>query len=1090
MELFRLANLNNYEMTSNDILFLYENSLSALKTQMATAGNSGFYVLSNPSPAQPVNNWVITMGKGILDYNVLINKPSIDGIPLSGDMTSYDLGLATLSALSSDYVPYDFPIKDVNLRDKTLFLDLLVSQNDLSSSINLKNQTIYDNSSAISFEWTSRLFKDSLETNSLDYQNRNLIGDWNINGASLSGDVDTLLNHISALSSEIDNVSSDLTAHNTDGTAHLDIRGNITSLSSELLSTLELTSTNLTQSINNLSGSLSAYALETFVTSSLTSHNENPSAHLDIRDDITNISNGLSAYELTANKGQHGGYTPLDGGGKVPLQHLPSTVLQYIGVWDASTNSPTLSSPDITKISNVYNVSVSGTQFGIAFSNGDWAIYNSLGVIEKSDNSDDVKSVNGQMGIVVLDTDDILDTATRRYTNDTAISRLANTSGTNTGDQDLGPYVLTTTLTSDYVPYSGANQSINLASNSLSTTGSIYADNIEYILNKTTDLSSNLSDVYYPTTSAVKTYVTNSITDHNSSETSHQDIRNSAVTTFSDVVYLRYNAVSGTQPGESGTSFVAPSTWYVTQTNSLYYLDTRDSSNVSQSLMVVIPDASASNLNKTITFRKSDLTGDLSTITLSSVGGQNIGPTTTLIFNHPSDFIQLVANEWEFSGGGGYKWRQSYDERQPSNTVVVAKRGECGYSSIQTAINAIKDANSYSNPYLIAVQPGVYNENITLKDGVNLKGLGASPWEVRIQPASGTVLTWADNSTYSHVDNVILVGPQTVNTGDNVIKIPNGTHFMSNVVLEWITSGPFNATEMVMVSAAGNSDTRIDASQIFYIQSGLTQPGNNRQRLFKSIGQARLGMVGSKCTALVNDSSDSIYFLKDESTNTEGKFWKDNSISISVTNEDFSGNVKLIEATGGTDSIHFQSNNMLLSAFPAPSGGNYATMYASYGGNGDTIHSLGNEIEIQGFGANYIAILDSTATLGSHFDDTTTSSDLSGTGTFKYVYSPIDGNLSVSNDLTVENNVIIPALSGDNTIVISDTNGVLTDTTMSISQGAAGGSLLNVIEFTTDPLINEKIEGDLWVTDNPATSGKVLKYYDGTYTYSVEMSRE
>ena len=38
------------------------------------------------------------------------------------------------------------------------------------------------------------------------------------------------------------------------------------------------------------------------------------------------------------------------------------------------------------------------------------------------------------------DTDDITDTATNRFTNDTDISRLANTSGTNTGDQDLSGY--------------------------------------------------------------------------------------------------------------------------------------------------------------------------------------------------------------------------------------------------------------------------------------------------------------------------------------------------------------------------------------------------------------------------------------------------------------------------------------------------------------------------------------------------------------------------------------------------------------------------------------------------------------------------
>lgn len=48
-----------------------------------------------------------------------------------------------------------------------------------------------------------------------------------------------------------------------------------------------------------------------------------------------------------------------------------------------------------------------------------------------------VDSVNWETGVVVLDTDDISDTATNRYTNDTDIARLANTSGTNTGDQTI-----------------------------------------------------------------------------------------------------------------------------------------------------------------------------------------------------------------------------------------------------------------------------------------------------------------------------------------------------------------------------------------------------------------------------------------------------------------------------------------------------------------------------------------------------------------------------------------------------------------------------------------------------------------------------
>ena len=59
-----------------------------------------------------------------------------------------------------------------------------------------------------------------------------------------------------------------------------------------------------------------------------------------------------------------------------------------------------------------------------------------------------VDSVNGQTGVVVLDSDDIIDTATNRYTNDSDIARLANTSGTNTGDQDLSGYATDSDLSS------------------------------------------------------------------------------------------------------------------------------------------------------------------------------------------------------------------------------------------------------------------------------------------------------------------------------------------------------------------------------------------------------------------------------------------------------------------------------------------------------------------------------------------------------------------------------------------------------------------------------------------------------------------
>lgn len=109
-------------------------------------------------------------------------------------------------------------------------------------------------------------------------------------------------------------------------------------------------------------------------------------------------------YERIANKGAANGYASLDGGGKVPVAQLPSSLMQYQGVWDASTNSPTLAD-GTGDTGDVYRVTVGGTRNlgsgNITFDVGDYVIYNGT-VWEKSDTTDAVASVAGKTGVVTL----------------------------------------------------------------------------------------------------------------------------------------------------------------------------------------------------------------------------------------------------------------------------------------------------------------------------------------------------------------------------------------------------------------------------------------------------------------------------------------------------------------------------------------------------------------------------------------------------------------------------------------------------------------------------------------------------------------
>jgi hypothetical protein len=115
----------------------------------------------------------------------------------------------------------------------------------------------------------------------------------------------------------------------------------------------------------------------------------------------------------------------------------------YQGVWDASTNTPTLTSSVGTNgFYYIVNVAGSTNLNGITdWKIGDWAIFNG-GVWQKVDNTESVTSVNGFTGAVSLTTDNIAQGTTNLY----FANSLARTavSLTTTGSSGVATYNNTT----------------------------------------------------------------------------------------------------------------------------------------------------------------------------------------------------------------------------------------------------------------------------------------------------------------------------------------------------------------------------------------------------------------------------------------------------------------------------------------------------------------------------------------------------------------------------------------------------------------------------------------------------------------------
>lgn len=142
----------------------------------------------------------------------------------------------------------------------------------------------------------------------------------------------------------------------------------------------------------------------------------------------SDIQTQLDAKVDESREGAANGIATLDAGGKVPVSQLPNSVMEYLGTWAASTNTPTLSN-GTGNAGDVYIASDAGTvDFGagnITFAAGDWVIY-SGSVWQKSVNSNAVASVNGFTGVVVLDTDDIAEGTALYFTDERAQDAVGN----------------------------------------------------------------------------------------------------------------------------------------------------------------------------------------------------------------------------------------------------------------------------------------------------------------------------------------------------------------------------------------------------------------------------------------------------------------------------------------------------------------------------------------------------------------------------------------------------------------------------------------------------------------------------------------
>jgi hypothetical protein len=180
----------------------------------------------------------------------------------------------------------------------------------------------------------------------------------------------------------------------------------------------------------------------------------------------------LDTYQLRSEKGNANGYASLDSGGKVPISQLPSSIMEYKGTWNASTNTPTLAN-GTGDTGDVYICNVAGTvdfgAGGITFAVGDYVIYSGTIWQRSSGAVGTVTSVALTVG------GDAISVSGSPLTTSGTLGLTFN--GT-TAQYIRGNGTLETfpSLTG-FVPYTGATANVNLGTNNITAQNNILNGN-------------------------------------------------------------------------------------------------------------------------------------------------------------------------------------------------------------------------------------------------------------------------------------------------------------------------------------------------------------------------------------------------------------------------------------------------------------------------------------------------------------------------------------------------------------------------------------------------------------------------------------
>jgi hypothetical protein len=437
----------------------------------------------------------------------------------------------------------------------------------------------------------------------------------------------------------------------------------------------------------------------------------------------------------------------------------------------------------------------------------------------------------------------------------------------------------------------------------------------------------------------------------------------------SDVIYLTYDGVNGTQSGEKGCTLTSSGSWTITKLNAVYYLD----SNLG-ALTITIPDVDSGNVNSELFFRKPGLMTESNSIILQTESGQDIGPSDSFYFEKPGSFATLVANNFGSGGLPNYRWRQVTDDKGIVNYIDVAESGG-DYSDLQQAIDSAEDGN------VINIHPGTYIGNFVVDKDIILRGDNTT--NCILTSYSGTTLTL--NGTDSIALDELSVRSQPVGIpGCHAIRsVSSAINYIDSCHVFMMTTATYG--DAIYVDGGGTFRVSGSALQYFNIVAG-----GGTHSLINTINGSISFRDSSTSVHTSANSYDYYFTIYNNANDSEIKAYTSQAI-MNATSSGFGG-IMTFMRNNASSGIIYSAHNLIEVTGP----GSVGTGYAYSATDGTTIRSTGNRVTVSDFENNYFANTWNTGTLISHFDDIDAEDGVVGNGTYNFVNSPSNGNMQVS----------------------------------------------------------------------------------------------